>query len=180
MLIENKKFNEIIKNIAELQKTYQTISVNLRKPDDLKQNEAEKKILDETYSKLFSYYNEEMEKLCEEFVKLCSHLLDKSVDDKCFHTFQTFKINWDIEPNELIRDIFGKFVPISEIVSMLSDKFPEFKDLPYTVDNEKHTIKIYGFITESQRELCERLQEIPFLNIQGSIGYTNYYQSKSV
>lgn len=169
MLIENPKFNEIIKNIAELQKTYQTVSVNLRKPDDLKQTEAEKQILDETYSKLFQHYNEEMEKLCKDFVQLYNSVTNSEPTNDKF----PFKINWIIESNELIRDIFGKSIPISEIVSLLNDRFPEFTYLPYTIDNETHTVKIYGFITKSQRKLCKRLQEIPFLNIQGSLVSTN-------
>lgn len=98
MLIENPKFNEIIKNIAELQKTYQTVSVNLRKPDDLKQTEAEKQILDETYSKLFQHYNEEMEKLVKDALLVGENTTDLGIDlfENIEERFNSYTVEDDV------------------------------------------------------------------------------------
>lgn len=163
MLIENTEFNAVLRDMADLQKTYQSVCVKLSKPDELNQkpNDTEKQIINAAYAKLFEYYNAEMESL---YAKLLSVTATSSKSD--ITKPGGYEVDFTVRISKPISDWMGSIISLRELIETM---FPEFPSLPYTMDYENNCIEISGIITESQMELCKNLSNHPLLDVTGTV-----------
>ena len=152
-LIENSEFNGVLKDMMRIQKLHETAAVNISVGGE-KLGSREQQIIDEAYIKLFDYYDEEIHRLCKKLLGVYNSNQPSNQPDNKIHVAFTLVSNG---------------LRTESLDMLLKGRFPAFSKLPYKYDAGTGVLRIMGYITEQQLELCRQISELPYLDFTGFV-----------